>query len=388
MRQIKVHGPIVSDEDKWIYDWFEMDCTTPGSFIGELAEADGDDVVVLINSTGGYVNQAAEIYEAIRSYKGNITGKVIGQACSCASFIACAMYCEISPIGSIFIHNCSGGAEGDYRAMQEAKDSLVQVNDNIILAYQEKTGMSKEQLQRMMDKNTTLSAREAVQYGFVDKISENSNYDSKVDDKGMVAAFSGGLLPISNLSEQKLNILHRAAMGMSTGTGKNNTNNKKEANMGSLQEFLASNPDAQKDFDSLLNQAKEDARKEGVANGVKEERSRMEAIDQISANVDAEMLKTAKYTNPINAAELAFEAMKKGAFRNPAVTDEPQKNTSDGVAAEKKAGLIEATAKDYADSNVKDIKTPAVDPLGTTNKNSGNIDDMASEMSRNVKRYV
>lgn len=158
--------------------------------------------------------------------------------------------------------------------------------------------------------------------------------------------------------------------------------------MGSLQEFLASNPDAQKDFDSLLNQAKEDARKEGVANGVKEERSRMEAIDQISANVDAEMLKTAKYTNPINAAELAFEAMKKGAFRNPAVTDEPQKNTSDGVAAEKKAGLIEATAKDYADSNVKDIKTPAVDPLGTTNKNSGNIDDMASEMSRNVKRYV
>lgn len=88
MKQINIRGPIVSDDEKWIYDWFEMACTTPGDFLGQLQEADGDDVFVLINSVGGYVAQAAEIYEAIRSYSGKVTGKVVGQACSCASFIA------------------------------------------------------------------------------------------------------------------------------------------------------------------------------------------------------------------------------------------------------------------------------------------------------------
>ena len=44
----------------------------------------------------------------------------------------------------------------------------------------------------MMDKSTTLSAREAVEYGFVDKISDNSNYETNIDEAGMVAAAFGG----------------------------------------------------------------------------------------------------------------------------------------------------------------------------------------------------
>ena len=264
MKQINIRGPIVSDAEKWIYDFFEMACTTPGSFLAELQEADGEDVLVLINSVGGYVTQAAEIYEAIRSYSGKVTGKVIGQACSCASFIACAMYCEISPIGEIFIHNCSGGMEGDYRAMQQAKDALMQTNDNIILAYQEKTGLPKEQLQKMMDKNTTLSAREAVNMGFVDKISENSNYETKIDDRGMVAAAFGGVLPISNLSEQKRMALSALAHGIPSMVGEKNISQQREEPMGKLSDFLASNKDANNEYQTLIENAKKDAREEGI----------------------------------------------------------------------------------------------------------------------------
>lgn len=391
MKQINIRGPIVSDDEKWIYDWFEMACTTPGDFLGQLQEADGDDVLVLINSVGGYVIQAAEIYEAIRSYPGNVTGKVVGQACSCASFIACAMYCEISPIGEIFIHNCSGGVEGDYRAMQQAKDQLLQTNDNIILAYQEKTGLSKDQLQKMMDKNTTLSAREAVSMGFVDKISENSNYESKIDDRGMVASALGGMLPIANLSDQKRMALAAAARGISATVGENNFLQNKEEHMGKLSDFLASNKDANDEYLALIENAKKEAREEGVT----AERARISAIDQIAGNITSDVVNNAKYVEPMSAERLALEALKNGSLaQKPMENGSDQKQTSekDETAAGNGAVSLEQLAKmaaDYAISNVTQLHSPAKDPLtGASGKTGTASDQMAKDASASINKYL
>lgn len=391
MKQINIRGPIVSDDDKWIYDWFEMACTTPGDFLGQLQEADGDDVFVLINSVGGYVAQAAEIYEAIRSYSGKVTGKVVGQACSCASFIACAMYCEISPIGEIFIHNCSGGVEGDYRAMQQMKDQLLQTNDNIILAYQEKTGLSKDQLQKMMDKNTTLSAREAVELGFVDKISENSNYESKIDDRGMVAASFGGMLPIANLSDQKRMALAAAARGLQTTVGANNLPQQKEEHMGKLSDFLASNKDANDEYQALIENAKKEAREEGVT----AERARISAIDQIAGNIAQDLVHNAKYDKPVSAETLALEALKSGSIaqKTPEAVEDQTGNSENGqIETGIGAVNLEQLAKmaaDYAISNAKGLQSPAKDPLtGTSGKEGMAADQMAKDASESIKKYL
>lgn len=391
MKQINIRGPIVSDDDKWIYDLFEMACTTPGDFLGQLQEADGDDVFVLINSVGGYVAQAAEIYEAIRSYSGKVTGKVVGQACSCASFIACAMYCEISPIGEIFIHNCSGGVEGDYRAMQQAKDRLLQTNDNIILAYQEKTGLPKDQLQKMMDKNTTLSAREAVELGFVDKISENSNYESKIDDRGMVAAAFGGMLPIANLSDQKRMALAAAARGLQTTVGANNLPQQKEEHMGKLSDFLASNKDANDEYQALIENAKKEAREEGVT----AERARISAIDQIAGNIAQDLVHNAKYDKPVSAEMLALEALKSGSIaqKTPESVEDQTGNsgngqTETGIGAVNLEQLAKMAA-DYAISNAKDLQSPAKDPLtGASGKEGTEADQMAKDASESIKKYL
>ena len=391
MKQINIRGPIVSDDEKWIYDWFEMACTTPGDFLAQLQEADGDDVLVLINSVGGYVMEAAEIYEAIRSYSGKVTGKVVGQACSCASFIACAMYCEISPIGEIFIHNCSGGVEGDYRAMQQMKDQLLQTNDNIILAYQEKTGLSKDQLQKMMDKNTTLSAREAVELGFVDKISENSNYDPRIDDRGMVAAAFGGMLPISNLSDQKRMALAAAARGLQTTVGANNLPQQKEEHMGKLSDFLASNKDANDEYQALVEKAKKEAREEGVT----AERARISAIDQIAGNIAQDLVHNAKYDKPVSAETLALEALKSGSIaqKTPESVEDQTGNsengqTETGIGAVNLEQLAKMAA-DYAISNAKDLQSPAKDPLtGTSGKTGTAAEQMAKDASESIKKYL
>lgn len=393
MKQINIRGPIVSDDEKWIYDFFEMACTTPGDFLRQLQEADGDDVLVLINSIGGYVAQAADIYEAIRSYSGKVTGKVVGQACSCASFIACAMYCEISPVGEIFIHNCSGGVEGDYRAMQQAKEALLQTNDNIILAYQEKTGMSKEQLQKMMDKNTTLSAREAVELGFVDKISENSNYETKIDDRGMVAAAFGGMLPIANLSDQKRMAFATAVRGLQTAVGVNNLPQKKEEHMGKLSDFLASNKDANEEYQALI----ENVRKEAKEEGVTAERARISAIDQIAGNIAQELVHNAKYDKPVSAETLALEALKSGSFlqKTPETTDDPVSSggmeNAASAACDGTVNLEELAkmAADYAVSNARGLQSPAKDPLtGLSGKTGTASDQMAKDASESIKKYL
>lgn len=394
MKQINVRGPIVSDDEKWIYDFFGVACTAPGDFLAQMQEADGDDVLVLINSIGGYVAQAAEIYEAIRNYSGNITGKVVGQACSCASFIACAMYCEISPIGEIYIHNCSGGVEGDYRAMQQAKDQLLQTNDNIILAYQEKTGLSKEQLQKMMDKNTTLSAREAVNLGFADKISANSNYESKIDDRGMVAAAFGGMLPVANLSDQKRRALAAAVRGLSAVVGENISLQKKEESMGKLTDFLASNKDADNEYQTLIENAKKEARQEGVAS----ERARISAIDEIAGNIARELVHNAKYVEPVSAETLALAALKNGAAANNAGGEtEPGKAPEPDTLHDKpkvNAGTLnlEQLAKmaaDYALSNAASLQSPAKNPLtGAAGSEGAAADSMAKDASTSIKKYL
>lgn len=386
MKQINIKGPIVSNDDKWIYDLFEMACTTPGEFIAALDEAAGEEVQVIINSVGGYVMQAAEIYEAIRSYAGKITGKVIGQACSCASFIACAMYCEISPIGEIFIHNCSGGVEGDYRAMQQAKDALIQTNDNIILAYQEKTGISKEELQQMMDNNTVLSAQEAVKRGFVDKISENTNYISKHDDLGMTAMAASAVMPIFNLSEQKRAALAAIANKKSSADFiKNGETPKKEENMGSLEKFLASNPDAKKEYDAALESEKTAARQEGES----AERARLKSIDDISENLTDEAVMDAKYTNPVTAEKLALDALKNGSLKKPEGSASPSTESNAGNQTAANTVIITKTAADYAQSGIANLQTPAAGITGlATGEKMNDVSGMSTAFSNEITRHL
>lgn len=65
--KIDVKGPIISNDEAWIYDWFEMDAASPGKISKELTNANGDDLIVLINSPGGYVHEGSEIYTALKN---------------------------------------------------------------------------------------------------------------------------------------------------------------------------------------------------------------------------------------------------------------------------------------------------------------------------------
>lgn len=149
--------------------WFDDD-VTPQLFKDELL-SDSGDVTVWINSPGGDCVAAAQIYNMLMDYKGNVTVKIDGIAASAASVIAMAgnkVY--VSPVSMLMIHNPMTVAMGNAADMEKAIEMLQSVKDSIINAYEIKTGLSRARLSHLMDAETWMDANKAVELGFADEI--------------------------------------------------------------------------------------------------------------------------------------------------------------------------------------------------------------------------
>lgn len=170
MRVINIKGEIINSNNQWIYDWLRMEATSPKKVSDALRDAGGEDVEIHINSHGGDVFAGSEIYTLLRSYSGKVKIKILGIAASAASVIAQAGESEISPTGMFMIHNVKTWSSGDYRDMEYTAEALRAANESIINAYVAKTGMTQEELQGLMDRETYMAAAQAVEYGFVDKV--------------------------------------------------------------------------------------------------------------------------------------------------------------------------------------------------------------------------
>ena len=149
--------------------WFD-DEVTPKIFRDELMSGEGD-ITVWINSPGGDCIAAAQIYNMLLEYKGNVTIKIDGIAASAASVVAMAGNKVImSPVSMLMIHNPMTMAAGDTIEMKKAISMLTEVKESIINAYELKTGMSRDKIAKLMDAETWMDANKAVELGFADEI--------------------------------------------------------------------------------------------------------------------------------------------------------------------------------------------------------------------------
>ena len=149
--------------------WFD-DEVTPKIFRDELMSGEGD-ITVWINSPGGDCIAAAQIYNMLLEYKGNVTIKIDGIAASAASVVAMAgNKVTMSPVSMLMIHNPMTMAAGDTTEMKKAISMLTEVKESIINAYELKTGMSRDKIAKLMDAETWMDANKAVELGFADEI--------------------------------------------------------------------------------------------------------------------------------------------------------------------------------------------------------------------------
>ena len=149
--------------------WYDDD-VTPQLFKNDLY-ADSGDVTVWLNSPGGDCVAAAQIYNMLKEYPGNVTIKIDGIAASAASLIAMAGdNILMSPVSMMMIHNPLTMAVGNADDMQKAAAMLDEVKESIINAYELKTGLSRAKLSHLMDDETWMNAVKAVELGFADGI--------------------------------------------------------------------------------------------------------------------------------------------------------------------------------------------------------------------------
>ena len=163
-------------------------------------------MTVWINSPGGDVFAASQIYNMLKDYPGNTKIVVDGIAASAASVVAMSGdNIQISPTGLIMIHNPMTFAYGDSEEMKKAITMLSEVKEAIINAYESKTGLSRTKLSHMMDAESWFNAHKAVELGFADSIMFQENTLMAPEDKGVIFSRMAVTNSILDKLQQKQN---------------------------------------------------------------------------------------------------------------------------------------------------------------------------------------
>lgn len=163
IRTLRIEGQIADET------WFG-DEVTPQLFKNDLNAGKGD-ITLWINSPGGDVFAAAQIYNMLMDYKGNVHVIIDGLAASAASVIAMAgTTVSMSPVAMMMIHNPWTIVQGEAKDMEKVIEMLGEIKESIMNAYELRTGLSRAKISHLMDSESWFNARKAVELGFADKI--------------------------------------------------------------------------------------------------------------------------------------------------------------------------------------------------------------------------
>lgn len=204
MYAIEVKGDIIDDSEAWFYDWFDEPYTSPKKIKDQLLNANNQPIKVKINSGGGSVFSASEIYTELKNYENEVLIEIQGLAGSAASVIAMSgNKISMSPVAQIMIHNASCTTSGDKNNLDHTRQVLNSIDEMIANAYVLKTNLKHEEVLEMMNKETWLTAQKAKELGFCDEII--------FDNKNILSNFSNSTSNfynfINSMSSEKLNNL-------------------------------------------------------------------------------------------------------------------------------------------------------------------------------------
>lgn len=171
--EIRFEGEIVDNNTQEFYEYFGIGDNTmsPSKFRKFLLENKGKNITLYIDSPGGDVLAASTIYTDLLEYKNNVTAKITGLCASAATVIAMAANKVVmSPTAQFMIHQAWGNVSGNKQDMKQFAEVLKSVDESIINAYERKTGLSRDKISSLMEKETWMDANAAKEYGFVDEI--------------------------------------------------------------------------------------------------------------------------------------------------------------------------------------------------------------------------
>ena len=207
MKTIQMKGEVIPDDYSDVYDWLNYQYFSPQSISDALTEANGEDVTLEINSPAGYIDAGSEIYTELMEYPGTINAKIVGYACSAASWIALAAdHVAMSPTAQMMIHRASGGAIGNSSDMKSEYNALDQIDKSFVDLYAKRTSKSPEEIYQMMVDTTWMNAKTAVENGFADEVMFENKEPSLVNADGSLSVKPEMINKIKNLLHRDSNL--------------------------------------------------------------------------------------------------------------------------------------------------------------------------------------
>lgn len=253
--------------------------------VNDLDNLDVDNITLNINSNGGGTTAAIAIANALKRHKAKVTANIDGIAASAATIITSAADIVKMPKNALFmIHNPWTIAVGEEKDFEKMAETLSKVKNSIVETYIDKTGLEKEKLSELMDKESWFSATEAKEYGFVDEIVDNVDVET-VNNKVLA---NGMVFNMANFKNFKIENKPSKIL--------NNNKNEEEIIL-DKKEIMEKYPDI---YDEIIN--------EGRELGKSEERDRLKELEELG--VDSEVVNKAKFENPKNASDIALELVK------------------------------------------------------------------------------
>lgn len=161
------------------------DEVTPKQFKEDLdALGDIETLNVFINSPGGDVFAGQAIYSMLKRCRADVNVYVDGIAASIASLIAMAGDTVIMPKNAMMmVHNPWTIAIGNAEEFRKLADDMDKIRDSMIVAYESRSALMKEEIIDLLDAETWLSAEDCKEYGFCDEIEEAKEVAASLDEK-------------------------------------------------------------------------------------------------------------------------------------------------------------------------------------------------------------
>jgi ATP-dependent Clp protease protease subunit len=131
------------------------------------------DISFYINSPGGVVTSGLAIYDTMRYIRPDVSTVCIGQAASMGSLLLCAgtpgkRYAL--PNSRVMIHQPSGGTQGQASDIEIQAREILSLRARLNDMYVEHTGNDLKKIEKAMDRDNFMSAKEAKEFGILDEV--------------------------------------------------------------------------------------------------------------------------------------------------------------------------------------------------------------------------
>ncbi|MFW7268893.1 ATP-dependent Clp protease proteolytic subunit [Gluconacetobacter sp. Hr-1-5] len=129
-----------------------------------------------INSPGGVVSAGLAIYDTMQYIRSPVSTVCIGQAASMGSLLLAGGEKGrrfALPNARVMVHQPSGGAQGQASDIEIQAREILTIRQRLNEIYETHTGQSLEEIERKLERDSYMSADEALAFGIVDEVVRN-----------------------------------------------------------------------------------------------------------------------------------------------------------------------------------------------------------------------